>query len=116
MARQFAQSIILVLIMCLPAGSAERDISGTWEAEVMGSKVVAHVNQDGSAISGVAYISNSSGGKASYQFVGNINQGNLSGTLAGGHSFSAKVYSDGQVAGVVRTKDGHYVPVSATRR
>jgi hypothetical protein len=115
MARQFAQSVILILVTCLTAGAAELDISGTWEAGVLGSQIEVQVSQSGSSISGVAYIS-SSGEKRAYQFVGNINEGIITGALSGGHSFWGKVNSSVEVAGILRNNDGRVVPVSAFRR
>jgi hypothetical protein len=102
--------------MCVAAVAEEKDVSGTWEAGVHGAQVVIHVTQSNSAISGVAHVSTSSGGKSSYPFVGAISGVHVRGTLVGGHTFSGKIYAEGQVAGMLRTKDGQVVPISASRR
>lgn len=116
MVKQLAVSMILLLMPYSACAETQMDISGAWEADAMGSHVVASVSQNDTAISGVAYVTNSSGKRFTNKFSGSINNDRINVSIAGGFSFSGNVTSKNSVSGVVWTKDGHQVPVNASRR
>ncbi len=120
------RSLVAVLLLLMPCATlahaqmksdakAQWNLSGTWEAEVMGSQIVLQMSQNENALSGVAHIYSSSGKRFTNNFSANINGSNISGA-AGDFIFFGNVISQNSATGVVRLKDGRQIPIRATRK
>ena len=107
--------LFIVIMSCLPAYSAQRNVSGDYEASVMGSVIQARIDQDGDAIQGVAYVY-SGGKKNTYHFKGTVNGNKIQASHYSGHAFSGNVTSGGDLVGVLRTRGGHKISINAARR
>jgi hypothetical protein len=116
-------SILLVLVPCVavlnaqvfPQSKVQWNLTGTWKADVMGSHLEIHVNQQDNAISGVAFFYNSMGKKFTKNFSGSVNGSSIMGS-ASGASFYGNVISQNSAAGVLLTKDGSRIPIHASRK
>ncbi|MBI5250805.1 MAG: hypothetical protein HY912_15045 [Desulfomonile tiedjei] len=107
--------LIIVIMICVPAHGAQRDISGNYEASVMGSVMTARIEQDGDALQGVAHVY-TGGKKNTYHFTGTINGNRFQASHNSGHIFSGNVTSRGDLVGVLKTRGGHRISVNAARR
>ncbi|MBM3298773.1 MAG: hypothetical protein FJY85_02320 [Deltaproteobacteria bacterium] len=105
-----------VVLAPLHASAAAADVSGTWEARAMGGRLVAHVEQNGNTIGGVAYVYHPHGKKVTYHFNGTVDGNRVTLAHHSGHMFNGHVNSKGQLVGVVTTKKGEQVSVTAQRR
>jgi len=92
------------------------NISGKWHASSMGAVIEATINQRGHLINGVARVRNPSGEKNTYHFTGSIDGNRVTAAHHNGHRFAGTVNSNGQLVGVLRTKRGQQVSVTASRR
>jgi len=72
MIRLLGLAVTVVTVALIPLGAEGRNLSGNWESQVMGTRVVVHVDQMGQAISGVAYVYSPLGRKNTYHFRGLI--------------------------------------------
>lgn len=115
MRKRLALLVILLTVLCLPAHAAQRDVSGNYEASVMGSVIKATIQQAGAAISGVAYVY-AGRKKNTYHFSGTVNGNRIQASHSDGHSFNGNVTPEGNLVGVLRTSGGHNVSVNAARR
>jgi len=107
--------LLIIFIIHVPAFGAQTDISGNYEASVMGSVIKARIEQDGEAIQGVAYVY--AGGKRNtYHFEGTINGNKIYAGHANGHIFSGNVTPTGNLVGTLKTRSGHKIPVNAARQ
>lgn len=107
--------LIVIILVYAPAYGAQRDISGNYEASVMGSVIKARIEQAGDAIQGVAYVY-SGGKKNTYHFNGTIHGDRIQASHYSGHAFSGNVTPGGDLVGVLRTRGGHKISVNAARR
>jgi hypothetical protein len=108
--------VILFALMILPAWGSGLNVSGNWEASVMGSKVKAQVHQEGNVVQGVARVYNLIGGKDTYHFTGNIDRGRITAGHNSGHVFSGNVTPDGRLVGTLKTRGGNLLAVNAVRK
>lgn len=106
-------AVLLCLFFVLPAYAM--NISGNWEANVMGSRVVAKVHQEGSAVNGVAYVYSPVGKKNTYHFSGNFEGNRLFASHTNGHSFTGGLRPDGRLVGTLTTSRGHKLGINAVR-
>jgi hypothetical protein len=109
---------MLALVLAVGVGvvwAVGVNITGNWQANVLGTVIKASVNQNGRAISGVANVYNLFGKKDVYHFTGAVDNGRINASHHSGHVFSGNVSSGGQIEGVLRTANGHKVGVVATR-
>jgi len=112
----FVAAILFLACVAFPVTGLAWDLRGFWVAQQMGARLDATVDQNGNAISGVAFVYSRGGKKDTYHFNGQI-QGNK--VVAGhndGHTFSGQVLNEGHVKGVLKTKGGYRIPVEATRQ
>jgi hypothetical protein len=107
---------LLVLLSSFPAWASEPNLSGLWEAHVMGSRIEARIDQNKGKISGVAYIFDPMGKKVTYHFQGHTEGGRLQVTHSDGHVFSGSLRQANQLVGVIKAASGWEVPVAASRR
>ncbi len=115
MLKRSAILIILITALYFPAHAAQRDISGNYEASVMGSVIKAKIEQAGTDIRGVAYVY-ASGKKNTYHFTGTVNGDRVQAIHTSGHVFNGNVTPGGDLVGVLKTKGGHSLSVHAARR
>lgn len=115
MLKRLALFAVVLTVLCLPAHAAQRDISGNYEASVMGSVIKATIQQAGDAIRGVAYVY-SGGKKNTYHFSGTVNGNRIHASHSDGHAFNGNVTPEGNLVGVLRTRGGHNVSLNAARR
>ena len=116
MTRMPSLCVMLFALMIFPAWGAGFNASGNWEASVMGSKVKAQVHQDGNSLQGVARVYNLFGGKDTYHFTGNIDQGRITAGHSSGHLFSGAITPDGRLVGTLKTRGGNRLAVNAVRK
>jgi len=107
--------LMLALLWNLPVFGVV-NISGKWQASSMGAIIEATINQKGHLINGVAQVRDPSGEKNTYHFTGSIDGNRVTAAHHSGHRFAGTVNSNGQLVGVLRTKRGHQVSVTASRR
>ena len=105
-----------VCMSWLPATGYAADASGQWVAKVMGSKIRAFVEQHGTRLSGLAKVRASNGKNATYHFVGTINGNQIQVAHHNGHSFSGVLTGPKKMEGVLTTRGGHSVSITATRK
>ena len=117
MAKALKALLVLSLLVCAPLAIAgPGNVSGTYETWVFGSKVKALVQQQGNNISGVAYIYRPFGKKSTYHFNGRIDKGRVVASHFQGHVFHGRVDGRGRLQGVITTRKGHRISISAPRR
>jgi hypothetical protein len=102
--------------LCLPAMGYAADAGGVWDAKVMGAKIRAYVEQHGTMLSGVARVSAPNGKKSTYHFTGSVNGNQIQVAHHKGHSFSGNITGPRTMVGVLRTRNGQSVSVTASRR
>ena len=105
-----------LLIFAFAAGASGADASGEYETWVFGSRVKAYVKQSGKNISGVAHIYAPFGKKNTYHFTGKIDRGRVVASHFQGHFFQGSYDGQGRISGVITTKNGHRINISAPRR
>ncbi len=105
----------VILVITGYSWAAGQDISGSWEANVMGSAVKALVQQNGRSISGVAYIYSPFGKKDTYHFSGHVDNGRITARHHSGHTFRGAVKSNGRIVGNLNTKNGFRLGLTAHR-
>ncbi|HMK36561.1 MAG TPA: hypothetical protein VK463_15920 [Desulfomonilaceae bacterium] len=116
MARMLTLSAVLLVLTVFPAEGTGLNVTGNWEASVLGSTVKAQVRQEGHLIEGVAHVYTLFGAKDTYHFAGNINHGKIFASHNSGHTFSGSVTPDGRMVGTLKTRGGKRVGVNAFRK
>lgn len=116
MIRLLGLAVTVATVAIIPLGAEARNLSGNWESQIMGTRVVVHVDQMGQEISGVAHVYSPLGRKNTYHFQGLIKGNQVQAAHYSGHRFTGNIQEDGGVAGVLRTKRGHQIPVNARPR
>ena len=106
----------ILLVASSPLWARTRNLSGTWESHVFGSKVVVHLNQKGRSIAGVARVYGPFGKKTTYHFRGMVEGNRVQAAHYSGHSFVGMVGRNGVISGVLTTRQGRQIPVTASRR
>jgi hypothetical protein len=79
-------------------------------------RVVMHVDHDGEAITGVAYILGPFGGKDTYHFAGSFKDGKIVASHYSGHVFRGDVVSAQEIAGELEAASGERLSMKAYRR
>ncbi len=115
MYRKSAALVTVMILLLTVTALAQGDISGNYEASVMGSTIRANIEQNGSNIQGVAHVY-SAGKKNTYHFSGVTDGNRFQASHYSGHVFSGNVTPQGDLVGVLRTKGGHKVSIHASRR
>lgn len=108
--------VLLILFAAFHAWASEPNVSGRWEAHIMGSRIEARIDQNRNRISGVAYIFDPFGKKDTYHFQGHIQGGRIQVAHGDGHVFSGSLTQADQLVGVIRAASGRQVAVTASRR
>jgi hypothetical protein len=106
----------VVLCMGYEASASGANISGNWEAKVMGVLITTVVQQNGEQITGVSTIHNRGRKKDTYTFHGFVKGGHIEAAHSDGHGFSGNVVTNGRIEGSLTTKKGYTVPISARRK
>ncbi len=101
--------IYLTLLSSLQAQAAE--LTGKWEASVFGHRIKAQALQQGSNLSGVAYLYDLFGNRSTYHFKGLVNGNKVIASHNDGHVFNGDVTPDGRLVGVLKTSNGHKIPI-----
>lgn len=107
--------LVLIVVAC-PFWASGFNLTGKWVSSAMGAKLKAHITQKGDKINGVAFIYPLFGKKMTYHFSGTINGVDVFAAHHQGHSFRGKLTPRGTLEGVVYTRQGHKLAVSARRR
>ena len=113
---RMTSALIALTFIASPLWATAFNLSGDWEAGAMGAKLKAHVEQNGNQINGVAHVYPLFGKKLTYHFSGKVNGSEIYAAHHQGHSFRGRLNSRGLIEGVVRTKQGHKVGITAHRR
>ncbi len=108
--------VALTLFSGFSAWASEPNVSGIWEAYVMGSRIEARIDQKNQRLSGVAYIFDPMGKKVTYHFQGHIEGGRIQVAHSDGHVFSGSLTQAQQLVGVIKAASGRQVAVAASRR
>jgi hypothetical protein len=87
------------------------NISGNWEAAIMGHQVKAVAEQNGKNIKGVAYLYDPIGHKSTWHFKGMISGDNIQAAHHSGHRFTGKIVSSGKMSGILETSNGFRIPL-----
>lgn len=101
--------ICLILMSSFQAQATE--LTGKWEASVFGHRIKAQTLQQGSNLSGVAYLYDLFGNRSTYHFKGLVNGNKVVASHNDGHVFKGDVTPDGRLVGVLRTSSGHKIPI-----
>lgn len=95
---------------------AAPNISGHYQAWVMGATVKANVNHKGNKVNGVAWYHDFWGKRHTFHFYGRYNKGSVQARHNSGHYFNGRATGDGRLVGVITTNNGRRIPISASRR
>ncbi len=106
----------LVCALCAPAIGYAVDAGGVWDAKVMGAKIRAYIEQHGSQLTGFAKVKAPNGKSSTYHFAGSINGNQVQVAHHKGDSFSGTLTGPRKMVGVLRTRNGESVSVTAKRR
>lgn len=101
---------LLLGVLCIQNAVAA-NISGRWEASIMGHKVKALAEQKGQKLSGVAYLYDPLGHKSTWHFNGTVNGIDVQAAHYTGHKFTGKVVADGKMSGILETSNGFHIPL-----
>ncbi len=113
--RIIAALLALSLLAC-PLWASGFNVTGKWVSTAMGAKLKVNVEQHGNKISGVAFVYPLVGKKLTYHFSGIVKGTDVFASHHQGHSFSGRLTSRGLLEGVVHTRQGHQIAISAHRR
>lgn len=92
------------------------NLAGRWISSVMGANITVDVRQQGQRLRGVAKVRKPFGGTDKYTFTGRVKGNHVVARHHSGHTFEGALVGRGQVRGLLRTKNGHRINVSAVRR
>ncbi|MGC8660235.1 MAG: hypothetical protein ACP5U1_14310 [Desulfomonilaceae bacterium] len=87
------------------------NITGRWEASLMGHHVKAIAEQKGKKLSGVAYLYDPLGHKSTWHFNGTVNGNDVKAAHYTGHKFVGKILGNGVVSGTLETNNGFRIPL-----
>ncbi len=79
-------------------------------------RFAAYIQQDGNQLSGFAKVRAPTGKRSTYHFAGSINGTHVQVAHHHGHSFTGTLVGPRKMVGVLRTKNGESVSVTARRR
>jgi hypothetical protein len=82
----------------------------------MGGRMVARVEQNGNAIGGVAHVYPPTGKRLTYHFTGTVQGNKISAAHYSGHVFNGHVTPQGQIVGVLTTRNGEKISMTGRRR
>ncbi len=106
-----------------PGVGPSLDVTGVWDAELFGSKVVAHLEQDPTLVHqvanrylGVVYVTNPLGETNKYTVAGLVFGDQITGQHGSGHVFTGAFQGEDAFAGELTLKDGTKLPLAAQRR
>jgi len=110
----FLASGALLALMCLPVAVLGTDRSYKWETSAMGVRIKVTATTIGEQVSGIAYVFRPSGKKDTYHFSGRMEGERISVSHHSRHSFSGTLTPQGKVVGVLTTRTGQRIPISAS--
>ncbi len=102
-------SFVALFLSVLSVGATE--LTGKWEASVMGHRIKAQALQQGERLSGVAYLYDLFGNRSTYHFKGSVKGNKVVAAHNDGHIFKGDVTPDGRLVGYLNTSNGHRIPV-----
>jgi hypothetical protein len=105
--------IALVVALCLTGAALAADRSYKWEGSALGVRIKVTATAKGEQVSGVAHIV-TPGKKDTYHFSGTLEGNRLNVSHHSGHVFSGTLSPEGRVEGVLTTKTGQRIPISAS--
>jgi len=100
-------------ILYFAAAALGADRSYKWETAAPGMRIKVTATTRGEHVSGVAHIYQF-GKKNTYHFAGTLQGNRLIVSHPDGHTFSGTLTPQGRVEGVLTTKNGQRIPVSAS--
>lgn len=102
----------VVFIMLWLAGQVwAAELTGKWEASIMGHRIKAQAVQQGENLSGVAYLYDLFGNRSTWHFKGFVKGNKVVAAHHEGHVFKGDVTPDGRLVGVLNTNNGHQIPI-----
>lgn len=87
------------------------ELTGKWEASILGHRVKAEALQQGENLSGVAYLYDLFGNRSTWHFKGLVKGNKVVASHHTGHVFNGDVTPDGRLVGVLSTNNGHKIPI-----
>lgn len=109
--------LVFWLLLAMPAVAAlagEPDVSGLWRGSFYGSDVQARVEQDGHSVKAEVVVNALTGETNIYHLVGAIFNGHMYMLHGSGHVFEGDA-KGGTITGVLTTKGGSRIELSATK-
>lgn len=114
MCKRLIVSLFIVAALASAARAAE-DATGLWVATMYGNAVECHLEQRGSHIFGVAYVTTRSGERNTYHLAGVILNGQVTAMHGAGHVFVGRLEGENHVSGQFTFKDGPSITMQAER-
>lgn len=108
-------AFMAVLALARPA-LAENPVSGIWEGEIFGSRLEATIVQNGEFLSGVVSITPRNGKRDIYHVQGAVFGTHVVALHGAGHVFEGDLVEPDRLTGVLTTKGGTTLTLTATRR
>lgn len=105
-----------ILIFTGPAKAATLDLTGNWEARVMGAAVTAEFAQDGQMFTGVMRIPEPGGKVNVYHLAGAIFDEKFVALHGSGHVFEGRMTSPDTAEGVFKLAEGGSLSVRFVRK
>lgn len=87
------------------------ELSGKWEASILGHRITAEALQQGENLSGVAYLYDFLGNRSTWHFKGFVKGNKVVASHHTGHVFNGDVTPDGRLVGVLSTNNGYKIPI-----
>lgn len=90
--------------------------SKVWESRYLFAEAIAEIEQNGQAIRGVLLLKQPFCEAWSYHFAGTITDGAVEAFHHSGHYFAGKLVNDREITGILTTKTGTRLTITARRR
>lgn len=94
---------------------AADDYSGAWKIDHLFDTIIAHIEQDGDSLNGVLTVTGPFGKKDVYHFTGKCEAGRIEASHYSGHVFHGALQVSGKISGVLTTRTGLHVQITARR-
>ncbi len=108
-------TLVTIVFICLgllaPPMTQALELTGKWETSVFGHRIKAQALQQGTNLSGVAYLYDLFGNRSTYHFKGLVKGNKVVASHNDGHVFNGDVTPDGRLVGVLKTSNGHKIPI-----
>lgn len=116
--KPFALALLLALTALAPSPAlANSDMTGAWRADFFGNKVECHLEQRGTYLYGVAYVTTTSGERNTYHLIGVVlEDGRIRAAHGSGNYFDGTLTGENSVSGTFYfVNKGHSFSMQAER-